>query len=134
MSKIVGIEQHKKLRKLGFPMVESCKDEITGQDIVYAFPMPYNESEMRLPKLRGDITLPEALDWIREEKGIECCVFFNNELFGNLDNAKAIYYYKYGCNGRIIYNSWNVDYKSFDTHLLAESSLLDAVLDYLSIK
>ena len=77
------------------------------------------------------VTVSEALDWIREEKGIDCCVFFNNELFGNLDNVKAIYYYKYGCNGRIIYNSWNVDYKSFDTHPLASSALLDAVLNYL---
>ena len=80
------------------------------------------------------VTVSEALDWIREEKGIDCCAFFNNELFGNLDNAKAIWYYKYGCNGRIIYNSWNVDYKSFDTHILAESALLDAVLTYLEKK
>lgn len=118
MSKLVTIAQKKILEKLG------CK----------SINLVVQRDRNVFASIKQLITISEALYWIREEKGIDCCVFFNNELFGNLDNAKAIWYYKYGCNGRIIYNSWNVDYKSFDTHLLAESSLLDAVLDYLSIK
>lgn len=123
MSRIVGIEQHKKLRELGFPMVESYKDENTGQDITYAFPMPYNESEMRLPKLRGDITVHEALDWIREEKGIASGVglnvnsdnrFLDNYIYEYVNNSNRVE----GCSG-------------FDTHSLASSALLDAVLTYL---
>lgn len=142
MSKIVTFEQAKKLRSLGFrnyvlhyydryQSINSCSffdDEcrVTVEDIEED--CNASVSNYSAPSVH------EALDWTREEKGVDCCVFFNNELFGNLDNAKAIYYFKYGCNGRIIYNSWNVDYKSFDTHPLAESSLLDAVLDYLEKK
>lgn len=43
MSNTVGIEQHKRLRRLGYPMVESYKDDITGQVVTYKYPMPYNE-------------------------------------------------------------------------------------------
>lgn len=118
MSKIVTFEQANRLEKLGYDTTKLTITTVNGL---------FTHTERPIP-------VHEALDWIREEKGIDCCAFFNNELFGNLDNAKAIYYFKYGCNGRMIYNSWNVDYKSFDTHFLAESALLDAVLTYLEKK
>lgn len=117
MSKIVTFEQKQRLKKIGFDTTKLTITTVNGLFTHVERPIPVSE----------------ALDFIRE-KGIDCCVFFNNELFGNLDDAKAIYYFKYGCNGRIIYNSWNVDYKSFDTHSLAESALLDAVLTYLEKK
>ncbi len=120
---IVGIEQHKRLRKLGFPMVESCKDATTGQDVIYKFPMPYNDFEMRLPKLRGDINVHEALDWIRGEKGVVCYVDV-------MWRKKKYKYY-----GRFLkeykdYISW-FDDKLADSHPLAGSALLDELLTYL---
>lgn len=134
MSKIVTFDQAKRLKKLGFN--KEC-DDIYWTDGSKDLEEGYGKFDWNNQSEEPCISAPsvhESLDWIREEKGIDCCVFFNNELFGNLDNAKAIYYFKYGCNGRMIYNSWNVDYKSFDTHSLAESALLDAVLTYLEKK
>lgn len=149
MSNIVTCEQAKKLKELGFEE-ETSKEYRTpvvrifeGGKAKFVEREPDVYDTGKHASFYGDVSydnyipapfIHEALDWIREEKGIDCCAFFNNELFGNLDNAKAIYYFKYGCNGRMIYNSWNVDYKSFDTHFLAESALLDAVLTYLEKK
>ena len=123
---IVGIEQHKRLRKLGFPMVESCKDATTGQDVIYKFPMPYNEVQMRLPKLRGDINVHEALDWIREDKNIPCAVMLEFEA----DLLQHFYYGEYS-KKQSRTHSVVENTATFDTHPLAESALLDDLLTYL---
>lgn len=133
MNNLVTYTQAQRLKKLGFDkQTLSRYIESTGE-FVSLYDYQKNDKYRTVVNWLKCPTVSEAIDFIRE-KGVDCCVFFNNELFGNLDNAKAIYYFKYGCNGRIIYNSWNVDYKSFDTHPLAESALLDAVLDYLEKK
>ena len=77
------------------------------------------------------ISIASALDWIREKKGIVCCVFYMIETVAHGVN-NDVYYIKYGTIEKgTMYNSYNVDYKSFDTHPLAESALLDSLLDYL---
>lgn len=79
-------------------------------------------------------TVSEALDWIREEKGIACCAFYMIETIANGLN-KTLWYIKYGiADQETIYNSYNVDYKYYYTHPLAESALLDSLLDYLEKK
>lgn len=68
------------------------------------------------------LTLSEALDWIREEKEIYC----------------GVYPFMWGYKGMAIiqdkYNPCTIEVEPLSTHPLAESALLDSLLDYLSIK
>lgn len=72
------------------------------------------------------VTVSEALDWIREEKGVACGAGLNvnsdNRFLGN-------YIYEY-----VIENNRVDGCLGFSTHPLAESALLNSLLDYLSIK
>lgn len=68
-------------------------------------------------------TVSEALDWIREEKGIPCSVHLEFEE----NNKEWFYYGEYGIKG----DNRIYDTETFDTHSLASSTLLDAVLNYL---
>lgn len=72
------------------------------------------------------LTLSEALYWIREKKGIACGTGLNV----NSDNRfLGDYIYEY-----VIDNNRVDGCSGFDTHSLAESALLDAVLTYLEKK
>ena len=115
---IIGIEQHKKLRILGYPMVEQYKHTGSMREVICEDPLPYDERTMILPKLRGDITVPEALDFIREVKGIPCAV--------DMDYFDGLFYYGKYLSGVEIKNT-----AQFDNEPEAENALLDAVLEYL---
>lgn len=136
MSKIVTFEQAKRLKKLylfndtlhyydingtlneGFHV--DVEDKVRVSDILFNYNtcmMPHVGKAISAP------TLSEALDWIREEKGIACGVGLNansdNRFLGN-------YIYEY-----VIDNNRVEGCSGFDTHPLAENALLDAVLTYL---
>ena len=72
------------------------------------------------------VTVSEALDWIREKKNIPSSVHLEFEE----NNKEWFYYGEYGIKG----DNRVYDTESFDTHPLAESALLDAVLTYLEKK
>ena len=63
-------------------------------------------------------TVPEALDFIREVKGIPCAV--------DMDYFDGLFYYGKYLSGVEIKNT-----AQFDNHPEAENALLDAVLEYL---
>lgn len=69
-------------------------------------------------------TVSEALDWIREEKGIVCYV----DVIYHPIEKKAMYLGKILSESGIIIQKKTSD---FDTHPLASSALLTAVLNYL---
>lgn len=141
MSKIVTFDQAKKLKELGFEE-ETSKEYRTpvvrifeGGKAKFVEREPDVYDTGKHASFYGDVSydnytpapfINEALDWIREEKGIACGAGLNinsdNRFLGN-------YIYEYvidsnrveGCSG-------------FDSHPLASSALLDAVLTYLEKK
>lgn len=150
MSKIVTFEQAKKLKELGFdeethkeyrtPVVrvfESGKAKYIERD-----PDVYDTG--RHASFYGDVsyenyisapTVCDALDWVREEKGIECGVhpYAIYEDMPDGDQHFVKWGYKYVAFQGL--SEWqNMDKEVFDTHPLASSALLDAVLTYLEQK
>lgn len=132
MSNITTLEQAKRLKKLGFSL--SCANYYTTEheDILYTdIPKDNNTLERYLNKRQSAPTIPEALDWIREEKGIHCSVSFVFKYNDRTDNVIAQYF------GQVLQTFPQfIDQvtEDFDTHPLAESALLDAVLTYLENK
>lgn len=140
MSKIVTFDQAERLERLGFDDTISHYYELEDGKwgITNTLDKDFKDFFIRYPDERSIIrlapTVSEALDWIREEKGIDCCAFYMIETIANRLN-KTLWYIKYGiADQETIYNSYNVDYKYYYTHPLAESALLDAVLIYLEKK
>lgn len=130
MSNLVTFEQAENLKYLGYR--DNClhfynynsKEEI---EEAYFFD---NEERVFVHDLYEDFndsnntcsapTVSSALDWIREKKGIACCVRLSWY-------EEKKYFYELVKGGFIISDRKNI----FDTHPLAETALLDAVLDYL---
>lgn len=141
MSKIVTFEQAEKLKELGFEE-ETSKEYRTpivrifeGGKAKFVEREPDVYDTGKHASFYGDVSydnyipapfIHEALDWIREEKGIACAVGLNvnseNRFLGN-------YIYEY-----IIENNRVEGCSGFDTHPLAESALLDSLLTYLENK
>lgn len=121
MSQLTTFNQAKRMRGIGFPYGALQYYNIeTGEidnDVIF-----YPQNALSAP------SVSEALDWIREEKGIECAVEFVGEpnCFGGLIG------YKYG--GAYISKDGEVLLDSVDTHPEASSNLLDSLLDYLEKK
>lgn len=129
MSNIVTLEQAKRLKKLGFNRQVFTYWELEDEIWVMTRTLnpDFEKGFIEYPE-EGCIiipapTIPEALDWIREEKGIHCGVFVNTDSFTTWYSYRAI-----KNNLEIIRDA------DFDTHHLAESALLDAVLTYLENK
>ena len=147
MSKIVTFDQAKRLKEFGYNReclywynengVKECPIEQGYMEYYYEVDCFLNDWNAK--KISRDLygsyppiescsapTLFEALDWIREEKEIACGVGLNvnsdNRFLGN-------YIYEY-----VIDNNRVKGCSGFDTHPLAESALLDAVLTYLEEK
>lgn len=81
------------------------------------------------------VTVHEALDYIREEKGIACGVhpYAIYEDMTDGDQHFVKWGYKYvAFQGLSEWQNMNKDV--FGTHTLAESALLDSLLDYLEKK
>lgn len=68
-------------------------------------------------------TIHEALEWFREVKGVPCSVHLEFES----NNSEWFYYGEWGIKGE---NKINTT-ETFDTHSLAESALLEEVMEYV---
>lgn len=123
MGKIVTFEQAKRLKELGFDGLSHhayWNKGNKGYKLVHLHEDYWNRA------VGGMIAVPtvsDALDWLREEKGIVCGI--------NIHRGKSWVY-----NGKYLHRSkLYIRYTpSFDTHPLAELALLDAVLTYLEEK
>lgn len=128
MSKLISFEQSKKIQALGISIVSDCGyvGYTKSGELVSRRKFKEDKEYQTIPCWIRVFTLSEAIDWIREEKRIACAVGLNvnsdNRFLGN-------YIYEY-----IIENNRVEGCSGFDTHLLAESALLDAVLTYLEKK
>ena len=132
MSKIVTFEQAERLERLGFDESISHYYELEDGEwgITNTLDKDFKDFFIRYPDERSIIrlapTVHEALDYIREEKGIACGAGLNvnsdNRFLGN-------YIYEYAIDNNRVEGC-----SGFDTHSLAESALLDSLLDYLEKK
>ena len=112
MTNLVTFEQKKALRYVGLNFDNICTCGGTHDCVCV-----YLSDADRL------ITVSSALQWLRDEKGIPCSVHLEFE-----ENNKGWFYYgEYGIKG----DNKVFDTETFDTHPLAESALLTAVLTYL---
>lgn len=147
MSKIVTFDQAKKLKELGFEE-ETSKEYRTpvvrifeGGKAKFVEREPDVYDTGKHASFYGDVSydnyipapfIPEALDFIREEKEIACGVYPMHH--GYLPNKNPDIHYGfnfYFLEDEKVKMTYSDRYKS---HLLAESALLDAVLDYLEKK
>lgn len=137
MSNITTLEQAKRLKKLGFR--EKVRAYYAYGSLDYNNPINWNTNEgldengeyQDDDSYYSAPTIPEALDLIREEKEIHCSVSFVFKYNDRTDNVIAQYF------GQVLQTFPQfIDQvtEDFDTHHLAESALLDAVLTYLENK
>lgn len=132
MSKIVTFEQAERLENIGFDRIISHYYELENGKwgITNTLDKDFKDFFIRYPDERSIIrlapTVSEALDFIRE-KGTVCYV----DVVYNVINKKAMYLGKILSESGLIIQKKTSD---FDTHSLAESALLDAVLTYLENK
>lgn len=128
MSNLVTYTQAQRLKKFGFDrwsQFSYYKNDVTFQKTPKKFTSDYSVAP----------TVSEALDFIREEKGIACGVhpYAIYEDMTDGDQHFVKWGYKYvAFQGLSEWQNMNKDV--FDTHPLAESALLDAVLTYLEKK
>ena len=123
MSKIVTIAKTKGLRNIGFDFDSRCYCG-GAMDCI----CEYMKDEHKL------ITVHEALDFIREEKGIECGVYPIMIPIRDGLRQMAYAYSAFDLNNNCKRLQLDVSLVKIDTHPLAESALLDSLLDYLEKK
>ncbi len=150
MSNIVTFEQAEKLKYLGFRL--NClhyynydgKEELEeayffdGEERVFVHDLyeDFNDSNHTC----SAPTVSEALDYLREEKGIEngvipiCESFARDNAEGSLSMSTSFIGYDYSFFDKSDDKGEIVNLTTFDTHPLASSALLTAVLDYLEKK
>ena len=124
MSKIVTYEQAVELRALDFD--RECNDIYWSDECLEE---NYGKSDWNNQHEEDCISAPavsDALDFIREERGIRCAV----ELTKVTNRFGAVKEYKYG-GAYIGKDNKEILLNEEDTHPLAESALLNAVLEYL---
>lgn len=131
MSKIVTFEQAKRLGKHGFN--ESVNSGYIGYtkdgELVSRYQYSQDKEYQTIPCWIKAPTVCHALDWVREEKEILCAV----ELVKETNRFGGTIGYKYG--GAFIDDKGKETLlPTHDTHPLASSALLDAVLTYLEQK
>lgn len=132
MSKNVTLDQAQKLCAICFNrLVDKSYNVSTGEIISHV--------HVNANALDGTYysapTVSDALDWVREEKGIECGChpYAIYEDMPDGDQHFVKWGYKYvAFQGLSEWQNMNKDV--FDTHPLASSALLDAVLTYLEQK
>lgn len=149
MSKIVMFEQAKRLKELGFDE-ETYKEYRTPVVRVFeSGKAKYIEREPdvydtgRHASFYGDVsyenyisapTVSEALDWVREEKGIECGVYPIMIPIRDGLRRMAYAHSAFDLNNNCKRLQLDISLVKIDTHHLASSALLDAVLTYLEQK
>lgn len=127
MNNIATFEQAERLENIGFDRIISHYYELENGKwgITNTLDKDFKDFFIRYPDERSIIrlapTVSEALDFIRE-KGIYC----------------GVYPFMWGYKGMAIvqdrHNPCMIEVEPLGTHPLAESALLDAVLDYLEKK
>lgn len=136
MSRIVTFEQAKKLKDIGFDYSDGNDQTYyhqNGELVTYQYWDYYNDCPD--DPLDSDIPAPtvsDALDWVREEKRVACGVhpYAIYEDMPDGDQHFVKWGYKYVAFQGL--SEWqNMNKEVFDTHPLASSALLDAVLTYL---
>lgn len=159
MSNIVTFEQAKELKEFGFNReciywynengTKECPIEQGYMEYYYEVDCFLNDWNAK--KIDRDLygsyppkvsysapTVSEALDYLREEKGIYCSVnlkvkgYTKISIDTKLRTNIRYYYYVFNDISRGAICSESKD--KFDTHPLASSALLTAVLDYLEKK
>ena len=128
MSKLVTLQQAKKLKELGYGLTFTAfrYEKSTGG--------VYNSYDPLIQCQIGDLfikapTVSEALEWFRELKGIECEVSMSFDVNISADEAELIGY------GYVIYDtkSKKISYSgTFASREVAESALLDALIECMS--
>lgn len=119
MNSIVTFEQAKKLKDIGFNA--EVHRYFLYERLISSDDFDYNS----INKIHYSApTVSSALDWIREEKRIVCFV----DVIYHPIEKKAMYLGKILSESGIIIQKKTSEY---DTHPLAESALLDSLLDYL---
>lgn len=124
MSKDVILEQAQKLCAIGFNRLVGKSYNVSTGEITSHVPVNPNAFDGAFYSCP---TVSDALDYLREEKGVVCYV----DVIYHPLRKKAMYI------GKILSESGLIIQKKteeFDTHPLASSALLDAVLDYLEQK
>lgn len=119
MSNLVTFEQAMLLKKHGFR--EKTFYHFTGENPIVNIELKdWNEDEYSSWVSRP--TISDALDWIREEKGIKCGVYPS-------DLGYKFRYIPFDTS-RIK----SISSQSFKSHPIASSALLDSILTYLEKK
>jgi len=120
MSNQVTFEQAKKLKELGFDRETYQFFYNSGVKSSIQLLSNHNQHD----NVISISSVSEALDWIREEKEIPCAVTLY------IDNDNTFFYIgEYRIEGNKMFETG-----PYDTHPLAESALLDAVLTFLENK
>lgn len=129
MSKNVTLDQAQKLCAIGFNRLVGKSYNVSTGEITSHVHVNANTLDGAYYSCP---TVSDALDYLREEKGIVCSVWFDRKLIKTKDQKKEHCYYYFGVF--FIENGINRFTERNDTHPLASSALLDAVLDYLEQK
>lgn len=127
MSEITTPIQARRLRSLGFKNYSQFS--YYKNDATYRLtPKNFTSDFIAAP------TVYEALDWVREEKGIECGVY--PIMIPIRDGLKRMAYAHsaFDLNNNCKRLRLNISLVKIDTHHLASSALLYAVLTYLEQK
>lgn len=128
MSKLVTLEQSKKLKELGCKLLThayySFDEKLRFHTGIYDWNTYASKDTYAVP------TIAKALEWFREVKGIECGVL--PSYYQCRSNTSVFYIFHWFCveqNKKIEVNKSTFNYS---THSLAESALLDALIEYVS--
>lgn len=143
MSNLVTFEQAKMLKELGY------REQVTAYyvdgSLDYNSPINWNTNEgldengeyQEEDEYCSAPTVSSVLDWVREEKRIECGVIPICEYFakdnkdGSLSMSSSFVGYDYSFFDKSNDKGEIVNIATFSTHPLAESALLTTVLNYL---
>lgn len=135
MSKILTFDQAKRLQALGISIVSDCGyvGYTKSGELVSRRKFKEDRDYQLIPSWIRVFTVFEALDWIREEKGIECGVYPIMIPIRDGLRRMAYAHSAFDLNNNCKRLQLDVSLVKIDTHSLASSALLDAVLTYLEL-
>lgn len=124
MSKIVTFQQANRLVALGYNIVLHCSCH--GYECIGCKSVNLSSAKK--------LSVSDALYWVRDEKGIECGVY--PIMIPIRDGLKRMAYAHsaFDLNNNCKRLQLDISLVKIDTHNLASSALLDAVLTYLEQK